>query len=81
MESEYNAGEYTPLEIRRFPARTLRETAEGKYWKRFQAPVLAKQVGPLTAAFLLSLLPSTFKPACVPHSACFAVWASHQHRL
>lgn len=41
---EYEPAEYQKLEIRQFPARSLRETAEGKYWRRFKAPVLAKQV-------------------------------------
>jgi hypothetical protein len=30
--------------VKQYPARTLRETAEGKYWKRFAAPSVAKQV-------------------------------------
>lgn len=37
-------GEYQKLVIKQFPPRTLRETAEGAYWKRFKAPVLAQQV-------------------------------------
>lgn len=41
---EYEAGSYQKLEVKQFAPRTLRETAEGKYWRRFQAPVLAKQV-------------------------------------
>ena len=41
---EYDAGNYLKLQVKQFPARTIRETAEGKYWKQFRAPVLAKQV-------------------------------------
>ena len=42
-------GEYQKLVIKQFPPRTLRETAEGAYWKRFKAPVLAQQVASCTA--------------------------------
>lgn len=38
------AGEYQKLALRRYPARAIRETAEGKYWGRFQKPEVAKQV-------------------------------------
>ena len=37
-------GEYRKLAVKQFPPRSLRETAEGAYWKRFRAPVLAQQV-------------------------------------
>lgn len=46
---DYEAGEYRKLAIRQFPARELRETAEGKYWKQFRAPLSAQQVGAGTA--------------------------------
>ncbi|KAF8055723.1 utp15 [Scenedesmus sp. PABB004] len=45
---EYEAGEYRKLAVKAFPPRSLRETAEGKYWKRFKAPLFAKQFGPVT---------------------------------
>lgn len=41
---DYEAGEYQKLAIKQYPARALRETAEGRYWKRFKAPVVAQQV-------------------------------------
>lgn len=41
---EHEPGGYLKLQAKQFPARTLRETAEGKYWKQFKAPVFAKQV-------------------------------------
>jgi hypothetical protein len=41
---EYEAGDYQKLAVKQFPARSIRETAEGKYWKQFKAPVFAKQV-------------------------------------
>lgn len=39
------AGEYQKLAIKRYPARAIRETAEGKYWGRFATPKVSKQVG------------------------------------
>ncbi|KAI8472262.1 MAG: WD40-repeat-containing domain protein [Monoraphidium minutum] len=42
---EYDAGSYRKLAVKQYPARALRETAEGKYWKRFAAPSVAKQIG------------------------------------
>ncbi|KAK9841941.1 hypothetical protein WJX81_000200 [Elliptochloris bilobata] len=42
---DYEAGEYQKLAIRQYPARALRETAEGRYWKQFKAPLVAQQVG------------------------------------
>jgi hypothetical protein len=41
---EFEAGNYQKLVVKQFPARSIRETAEGKYWKQFKAPVFAKQV-------------------------------------
>ncbi len=42
---EYEAGDYQKLQIKQYPPRTIRETAEGKYWKRFKAPTVTKEVG------------------------------------
>ena len=44
---DYEPAEYRKLTLKQFPARSLRETAEGKYWKRFRNPVNAQQVRPL----------------------------------
>lgn len=41
---EYEPGSYLKVQVKQFPARSIRETAEGKYWQQFKAPVLAKQV-------------------------------------
>jgi hypothetical protein len=41
---EYDTTEYQKLQVKQYPARTLRETAEGKYWKQFKQPVVAQQV-------------------------------------
>ncbi|MEW5302577.1 MAG: hypothetical protein WDW36_005346 [Sanguina aurantia] len=45
---EYEAGDYQRLQLRQFPPRSLRETAEGKFWRRFQTPVNASQFGPVS---------------------------------
>ena len=42
---DYEAGEYQKLVVRQYPPRALRETAEGRYWRHFKAPVVAQQVG------------------------------------
>lgn len=42
---DYEAAGYQKLQVKQYPARSLRETAEGKYWKRFTTPVVAQQVG------------------------------------
>ena len=44
----YAAGEYAKLAPRRYPPRALRETPEGRYWRRFRAPTVAPQFGPVT---------------------------------
>jgi hypothetical protein len=36
--------EYSKLRPKQFPARELRETAEGRYWKGFSLPSTVKQV-------------------------------------
>ncbi|GLC39732.1 hypothetical protein PLESTM_000933800 [Pleodorina starrii] len=42
---EYEPAEYQKLQIRQYAPRSIRETAEGKYWRRFKAPIVAKQFG------------------------------------
>lgn len=42
---EYEPAEYQKLQIRQYAPRSLRETAEGKYWRQFKAPTIAKQFG------------------------------------
>ena len=44
MAGVFEPAEYQPVDIKQFPPSSLRETAEGKYWRRFKAPVVAKQV-------------------------------------
>ena len=43
-------GEYRKLHIRRSAPKSLRETTEGKYWRRFAAPTTIQQVRPGTRA-------------------------------
>ncbi|EFJ42814.1 hypothetical protein VOLCADRAFT_66565 [Volvox carteri f. nagariensis] len=42
---EYEPAEYQKLQIRTYAPRSIRETAEGKYWRRFKSPIIAKQFG------------------------------------
>ncbi|KAK9801858.1 hypothetical protein WJX73_002537 [Symbiochloris irregularis] len=46
---EYEPAEYRKLVIKQYPPRALRETPEGRYWRRFKAPVLAQQIGAVTS--------------------------------
>lgn len=41
---ELQTGEYQKLQIRQYPQRTLRETAEGRYWKQFRGTKALQQV-------------------------------------
>lgn len=41
---DYEPAEYRKLALKQYPPRALRETAEGKYWKRFGSPVSHQQV-------------------------------------
>ncbi|CAG9465283.1 unnamed protein product [Pedinophyceae sp. YPF-701] len=38
-------GEYIKLQPKRYPARAIRETAEGRYWRKFATPVVHKEFG------------------------------------
>ncbi|KAF5834055.1 WD40-repeat-containing domain protein [Dunaliella salina] len=40
--------EYQKLDVKTYPARSIRETAEGRFWRRFKQPQVAKQFGPAT---------------------------------
>jgi len=42
-------GEYRKLQVPTFPARTLQETPEGRYWRSFRAPVLLQQIAGVTS--------------------------------
>ena len=45
MEPQDQPGEYKKLEVKQYAPRSIRETAENRFWKKFKAPVIAKQVG------------------------------------
>ena len=47
-----DVGEYQRLAVRSYPARAERETAEGRYWRRFKAPTLVQQVRAAPASVL-----------------------------
>jgi len=40
---ELEPASYQKLSIKQFPARSLRETPEGKYWKQFRAAQSTQQ--------------------------------------
>jgi hypothetical protein len=41
-------GEYRKLQVPTFPARTLQETPEGRYWRGFRQPALLQQIAGVT---------------------------------
>ena len=41
---QLQTGEYQKLQVRQYPQRTLRETAEGRYWKQFRGTTALQQV-------------------------------------
>lgn len=42
------AGDFQKLAVKQYPPKSIRETAEGKFWKSFGSPVLAQHVGPVS---------------------------------
>lgn len=46
---DYEAGEYRRLPVKQYPAREIRETAEGAFWRRFREQLTAKQFGAVTS--------------------------------
>lgn len=42
--------DYQKVQIKTFPAKSIRDTAEGRYWRRFQAPKTTEQVRNRAAA-------------------------------
>lgn len=82
---ELQTGEYQKLQIRQYPQRTLRETAEGRYWKHFRGTKILQQVGDPAASVkaahsmhgpLVHLQQPLHSPLCV-----YADWRCHIHRL
>ncbi|KAJ9528735.1 hypothetical protein QJQ45_020637 [Haematococcus lacustris] len=57
---EYEPGSYQALEIKQYPARSLRETAEGRYWRRFKTPSVVKQFGPVSHIDFCQVYPYNF---------------------
>jgi len=58
--SEYQPAEYQKLDVKQYPTRALRETAEGKFWRRFKAPIVSKQFGPITNIDFCQVYPYNF---------------------
>lgn len=80
-------GEYRKLRVPTYAPRLLRDTAEGKYWRRFHSPKLFQQVrlrdGTPPASLQPQCSPATRASGCgsdspgrVPHRA--ALFRSHQ---
>eukprot|EP00743_Colponemidia_sp_Colp-15_P003436 GILK01003710.1.p1 GENE.GILK01003710.1~~GILK01003710.1.p1 ORF type:complete len:535 (+),score=87.61 GILK01003710.1:42-1607(+) len=54
---------YKKLEIKRFPRSTVRQTAEGRYWKRFKNVVLRKEISAVTSVDFNPVAPHDFAVA------------------
>ena len=88
---DYEPAEYRKLALKQYPPRALRDTAEGKYWKRFGNPVSHQQVmcSRLTLVLELSYYRQYMlsKPRCASLSneerCCkpLAGWCRLPHRL
>ncbi|KAK3269238.1 hypothetical protein CYMTET_22303 [Cymbomonas tetramitiformis] len=53
-------GTYKKLQIKQFPVRGLRETAEGRYWRGFESPQVVQQVGGVTHVDFMQESPYDF---------------------
>ncbi|KAK9905478.1 hypothetical protein WJX75_000621 [Coccomyxa subellipsoidea] len=53
-------GQFQKTVIKQYPARTLNETAESRYWRRFRAPTVAQQVGAVTCIDFSPLYPYNY---------------------
>ena len=55
MSLDHHEGTYLKLAVKRYAPRTLRETAEGRYWRAYKSPALIHQVSQVTSvAFAVS---------------------------
>ena len=52
---QLQTGEYQKLQVRQYPQRTLRETAEGRYWKQFRGTTALQQVSESAARWTASI--------------------------
>lgn len=74
---QLQTGEYQKLQVRQYPQRTLRETAEGRYWKQFRGTTAIQQVSERAECW--SAL-NVF-PAALLQLNMHADWWRHSHRL
>ena len=49
MSLDHHEGTYLKLAVKRYAPRTLRETAEGRYWRAYKSPALIHQVSQVTS--------------------------------
>jgi U3 small nucleolar RNA-associated protein 15 len=74
MASEYEPGQYQPIEVKRFPSAALRETAEGRFWRRFRAPIMAQQFGPVTHIDFSPVFPHNFAATASTRVSAHPTW-------
>jgi len=62
-------GEYRKLRVPTYAPRLVRETAEGKYWRRFRSPKLFQQVRGAPSWQRLALLRAAWQRRALLHAA------------
>ncbi|KAK9812594.1 hypothetical protein WJX72_000068 [[Myrmecia] bisecta] len=75
---DYEPTDYKKLAIRQYPARDLRETAEGKYWRQFKEPVVVQQVGAVSHIDFSRQYPYHF---AITSSTRVIVYDTHTRRV
>jgi U3 small nucleolar RNA-associated protein 15 len=69
---------YAKLELKSFPQKKQRETAEGRYWKKFRNPVNHQQTGPITCIHFSPVAPYDY---LVTASARVQIFNSSTHEV
>ena len=75
------SGDYVKVEPKRYAPKTLRETAEGRYWRAYRAPALLNAVSQVTSLHFAETYPYQL---AVTSSARVTVYNSQsrkQHRM
>ena len=50
-------GEYRKLQPKKFEPRSIRETAEGRYWRAYKSPALLDQISQVTSVAFADVYP------------------------
>ena len=70
-------GEYRKLQPKKFEPRSIRETAEGRYWRAYKSPALLDQISQVTSVAFADVYPYAL---AVTSSARVTVYNSQNRR-